>query len=102
MWSHFGPFWSVKNLNFWQKLPISTAHHTFLESTHPDVTKNPHYVLFLRVAKKRYQLMGYCKSIILLEIKLLRMIGFLKSSKDSCQPSGKMCIGNFLFVVPNF
>ena len=28
----FGPFWSVKYFNFEQKLPIRTAHHTFLES----------------------------------------------------------------------
>ena len=38
MWS-FGPFWSVKCLNFGQKLPFRTAHHTFLESRHPEVTK---------------------------------------------------------------
>ena len=25
---------------FGQKLPIQTAHHTFLESRHPEVTKN--------------------------------------------------------------
>ena len=41
----FGPFWSVKYLNFGQKLPIRTTHHTFLESRHPEVTKNPYYVL---------------------------------------------------------
>ena len=31
MWSLFGSFWSVKYLNFGQKLPIRIAHHTFLE-----------------------------------------------------------------------
>ena len=41
----FGPFWSVKCLNFEQKLPIRTAHHTFVESRHTEVTKNPYYVL---------------------------------------------------------
>ena len=41
----FGLFWSVKYLNFGQKLPIRTAHHTFLESRHPEVTKNSYYVL---------------------------------------------------------
>ena len=41
----FGPFWFVKHLNFWQKLPIRTMHHTFLEIRHPEVTKNPYYVL---------------------------------------------------------
>ena len=41
----FGPFWSVKYLNFGQKLPIQTTHHTFIESRHSEVTKNPYYVL---------------------------------------------------------
>ena len=41
----FGPFWSVKCLSFERKLPIWTTHHTFLESTHPEVTKNLYYVL---------------------------------------------------------
>ena len=43
MGTPFVPFWSVKYLNFGQKLPIRTANHTFLESRHPDVTKNPYY-----------------------------------------------------------
>ena len=43
MWAPFGLFcWSVA---FGQKLPIQTDHHTFLESRHPEVTKNPFYVL---------------------------------------------------------
>ena len=37
-----GLFWSVNYLNFGQKLLIQTAHHTFLESRHPEVTKNPY------------------------------------------------------------
>ena len=40
----FGLFWSVKYLNFGQKLPIPTTCHTFLESRYPEVTKNPYYV----------------------------------------------------------
>ena len=35
MWFHFGPFWSVKYLNFGEKL-LRTARHTFLESRHPE------------------------------------------------------------------
>ena len=42
----FGPFWSVRYLNFGQKLLIRTTHYTFLESKHPEVTKNPFYILF--------------------------------------------------------
>ena len=41
----FGPFWSVKYLNFGQKLPIWTAQHTFLESRHSEVFENLYYVL---------------------------------------------------------
>ena len=35
-------------LIFGQKLPIQTAHHTFLESGHPEVTKNLYCVLSTR------------------------------------------------------
>ena len=38
----FDLFWSVKYLNLGQKLPIRATHHTFLESRHPEVTKNPY------------------------------------------------------------
>ena len=54
----FGSFRSVKSLNFEPKLPIWTAHHNFLESKHPEVTKNPHYVLLPLGSQKRYQLIG--------------------------------------------
>ena len=40
----FSSFWCVKYPNFRQKLPVQTAHHNFLESTQPEVTKNPYYV----------------------------------------------------------
>ena len=49
----FRPFWSVKWLNFSQKLPFRTAHHTFLESRHPEVTKNPYYVLSPKGSQKK-------------------------------------------------
>ena len=53
----FGPFWSVKYFPFEQKLPIRTVHHIFLESRHPEVTKNWYYLCPPRGAKKkRYQL----------------------------------------------
>ena len=42
----FVSFWSVKYLKFGQQLLIWTVHHTFLKSRHPEVTKNPCYVLF--------------------------------------------------------
>ena len=48
----FGPFWSVKYLNFGQNLPIWTAHPTFLESEHPEVTKSLYYVFFLKASQK--------------------------------------------------
>ena len=56
--SPFGPFWSVKYLNFGQKLPIWTAHHTFLESRHPEVTKNPYYVFSPKGSQKKVSAHG--------------------------------------------
>ena len=53
MWSPFGPFWSVKYLNFEQKLPIWTPHHIFLKSRQPEVTKNPYYVLSPKGSQKK-------------------------------------------------
>ena len=58
MWSSFGPFWSVKYLNFPQKLPIWTAHHTFLESKHSGVTKNLYYVLSPEGSQKKVSAHG--------------------------------------------
>ena len=37
---------------FGQKLPIWTAHHTFPESRHPEVTKNLCYVLSTRRSQR--------------------------------------------------
>ena len=54
----FGPFWSVKYLNFEQSLPIWTAHHTFLEIEHPEVTKKPYYILFLEGSQKKVSVHG--------------------------------------------
>ena len=45
------PLWSAlvhKIAQFWAKLAIRTAHHTFQESRRPEVTKNPNYVLSLK------------------------------------------------------
>ena len=41
----FGLSWSLKYLNFEQKLSIQTAYHIFLESTQPEVTKI--HIMFL-------------------------------------------------------
>ena len=41
----FDPFWFVKFRNSQQKLPNSRIHHTFIESKHPEVARNPCYVL---------------------------------------------------------
>ena len=45
MKSLFDSFWSVKHSNFGQKLLIRIAHHTFIESRHPEVSKNSYYDL---------------------------------------------------------
>ena len=49
----------LKYLNFEQKLPIYTAHHTFLESRYLEVTKNRYYILSLEGSQKWYQLKDY-------------------------------------------
>lgn len=43
----------IKYVNFGQKLSIRTAHHIFLESRHPYVTKNPYYVLGLSLGEPK-------------------------------------------------
>ena len=57
IWSHF---WSilVSIIPFEQKLLIRTAHHTFLESRHPEVTKNPYYVLSPKGSQKKVSANG--------------------------------------------
>ena len=54
----FDPLRSVKYLNFEPNLPIWTNHHTFLESKHPEVTKNRYYVLFLKGSQKKISAHG--------------------------------------------
>ena len=63
MWSPFGPFWSVKHLNFGQKLPIRIAHHTFLEIRHPEVTSNSFYVLSPKASQKKISAHGLIVSL---------------------------------------
>ena len=60
----FGPFWSVKYLNLGKKLLIWTAHHTFLESRHPEFTKNSYYVLSSQEIQKKYQFMDYLAYLV--------------------------------------
>ena len=45
MWSRLWSILVCKIPQFGKKLPIRTTHHTFLESRHPEVTKNPYCVL---------------------------------------------------------
>ena len=48
--------WSIlvcKIPHFGQKLPIRTAHQFFLESRHPEVIKNPYYVLSPKRSQKK-------------------------------------------------
>ena len=52
MWFPFDPFWSVKHLNFGQKIPNRTVQHTFVEGRHTEVTKNQYYFLSARVSQK--------------------------------------------------
>ena len=54
----FGALWPLKYLNFGQKLPIQTAHHTFLEYGHPEATKNPYYILSPERSEKKVSAYG--------------------------------------------
>ena len=58
MWYPFSQFYSVKHLSFEQKLPIRTAHYTFLESRHLEFTKNPCYVFVPRGEPKNVSAHG--------------------------------------------
>ena len=49
-------FWSILVL---EKLVIWTIHHTFIESKHSEVAKNPIMFCLQKRAKKQYQLMDY-------------------------------------------
>ena len=58
IWIHFyvvpfGQLQSTKYPNFEQKLLTWIAHHTFLESRHPEVTKNSYYVLSPEGSQKK-------------------------------------------------
>ena len=57
----FSPFWSVKYLNFWQRPPIRTTHHTFLEHKHPEVINIMFWPPRGAKKKKKNQLMDYRK-----------------------------------------
>ena len=47
----------MKRLNEIMKIKSLTAHRLFLESGHPEVTKNPNYILSPEGSQKMYQLM---------------------------------------------
>ena len=54
----FGAFWSVKYLNFAQKLPLRTTRHIFLERKHRKVTKNSYYVSSTEGSQKKVSAHG--------------------------------------------
>ena len=82
--SPFGLFWSVKYLNFEQKLLIWTVH-IFLESRHLEVTKNPYYVLSPKGSQKKVSAYGQipvCRGVYIHYFKinppLSAVLSFLK------------------------
>ena len=50
------PFYLPLSRNCEQKLLIWTTHRTFLESRHPEATKNLHYIWSPEESQKKYQL----------------------------------------------
>ena len=76
----FGLFWSVNYLNFEQKLPIRTAHHIFLESRQPEVTKI--HIMFCPPigAKKKvsaYGLIPVCRGVCIHYFKINPLVSSL-------------------------
>ena len=70
--SPFGLFWSVKYLNFEQKLLVRTVH-IFLESRHLEVTKNPYYVLSPKGSQKKVSANGLipvCRAVYIHYFKI--------------------------------
>ena len=62
-------FWSIlvcKIPQFWAKATDWIAHHTFLESRHPKVTKNPYYVL----SPKGSQIIPVCRGVYIHYFKI--------------------------------
>ena len=57
MVSPFGLFWFVKHLNFGKSYQIDSPSY-FLESRHPEVTKNPYYVLSPKGRQKKVKAQG--------------------------------------------
>ena len=72
----FGPCWSVKYLNFGQKLPIWTTDHAFLERRYPVVTKNPYHVLSLEWSQKK-GISSWTSRTLLILVDLLVVISHL-------------------------
>ena len=71
MWPPLWPILVYKILNFGQKLPIKTDHHTFLKSKHPEVTKNPYYVLSFKGSQKKVWAHGiYVFSAVIIWVNL--------------------------------
>ena len=62
----FDPFWSVKYINVGQKLSIRTAEHTFVESRHPEDTKNSYYTLPLERSQKKKGISSWTITVILI------------------------------------
>ena len=58
---HAAALWPIlvcKIPSFRQKLQIRTVHHNFLEIIHPEVTKNPYYVLSPEGSQKKVSVRG--------------------------------------------
>ena len=60
-------------------LPIRTAHHTFLESRHPEVNKNPYYILSPEGSKKKLPTHGLI--VAARESKCMKIQKFRSSAK---------------------
>ena len=83
----FSPFWSVKYLNFGQKLQIRTTYHTFIEGRHPGITKNPYYGLFPEWSQKKVSAHGLIErnAVLLMNIFVLVLMLFSENHQNGWQ-----------------
>ena len=79
----FGQFWSVKYLNFGQKLPVQPTYHTFLESRHPEVTKNLYYALSPEWSQKKVSATTFTDTFVFFGCQIFVITKLSKITKMS-------------------
>ena len=82
MWSSLWSILVCKIPQFWEKLPIRSTHHTFLESRQPEVTKIPYYVLSPEGSQKKVSTHG-----LILQRWILTLLVFTRFLLTTMKPT---------------